>query len=109
MVDEVIKLTESSSAQTLPMDVIPTSIMKSNKEKLEVMIVNMANRSFSAARFPQSMKTGLVTSLLKKPGLDSTNFKNFRSFTNLITILKIIERLVLHSLRPHLVLHSSAS
>ena len=62
---------------------MPTSLMKSFKEEFGVMIVNVANCSFSTARFPQSMKTGLLTSLLKKPGLDTTDFTNFRPITNL--------------------------
>ena len=39
------------------------------------------------------MKTGWVTPLLKKAGLDDANLKNFRPITNLSTISKIIERL----------------
>ena len=53
--------------------------MKS-KEDLTVMISNVEN---SAARFPRSMKTGLETSLLKKLGLDTTDFKNFQPVMNL--------------------------
>ena len=58
------------------------------------MITNVANSSFRTATFPQSMKKGQVT-LIKKPELDTTDFKNFLPITNLTTISKIIERLAL--------------
>ena len=79
--------------------------MSSFKQELAVMNANVANGSFSAARFPQTMKTGLVISLLKKRALDKNikNIKNFRPITNLTTISKIIERLVVHRFRPHLI------
>ena len=66
------------------------------------MITNVAISSFRTATFPQSMKKGQVTPLLKKPGLETTDFKNFRPITNLTTISKIIERLTLQRLRPYL-------
>ena len=65
------------------------------------MITNVDNSSFRTATFPQSMKKGQLTPLLKKPGLDTTDFKNFRPITNLTTISKIIERLALQRLRPY--------
>ena len=47
--------------------------------------------------------TGLVTPLLKKPGLDAGDFKNFRPITNLMTLSKILERLALVKLKSHIV------
>jgi hypothetical protein len=43
-----------------------------------------------------------VLPLLKKPGLDRLNPANYRPISNLNTISKIVERLVLVRLRPHL-------
>ena len=99
---EEMKLFESAPAKTSPFDILLTSIMKAFKEELAVMITNVANSSFRTATFPQSMKKGQVTPLLKKPGLDTTDFKNFRLITNFTTISKIIERLALQRLRPYL-------
>ena len=99
---EVMKPIESAPAKTSPLDILPTSIMKVFKEELAVMITNVANSSFHTATFPQSMKKRQVTPLLKKPGLDTTDFKNFWPITNLTTISKIIELLALQRLRPYL-------
>ena len=48
------------------------------------------------------MKSGIVTPLLKKPGLDVSDFKNFRPITNLSTVSKLLERLALSRLKPHI-------
>ena len=99
---EVKQLIQSALAKTSPTDVIPTSLLKVFIEEFSLMIAHVANVSFAAARFPSFMKLRQVTPLLKKPGLDKGDFKNFRPITNLTTILKIIERLALHRLRPQL-------
>ena len=48
------------------------------------------------------MKTGWVTPLLKKVGLDTSDFKNFRPITNLSTFSKILERLAQNRLKHHI-------
>ena len=106
MIAEVIKLIETASGKTSSFDLMQTSILKSFTA-LAGMIDNVADSSVSAARFPQSVKTGLVTPLLKKPSLDTTDFKNFRSITNLTINSKIIDKLALHRLRSHLVSSSN--
>lgn len=42
-----------------------------------------------------------MTPIVKKPGLDPSDLSNLRPITNLVTISKILERLVLARLRPH--------
>jgi hypothetical protein len=45
----------------------------------------------------------LVTPLLKKPGLDVADYKNFRPITNLTTISKLLERLALARVKSFIV------
>ena len=40
--------------------------------------------------------------MLKKPGLESSSPANYRPISNLTTVSKVLERLVLTRLRPHL-------
>ena len=49
------------------------------------------------------MESRVCHPLLKKPSLDVTDFKNFRPITNLTTVSKILERLALARLKPHVV------
>jgi len=80
---------------------MPTSMLKSTVDVMAPLITRLANMSFSTGVFPSSLKQGRVTPLLKKPGLDQSDMANYRPITNLSTMSKILERLVLRRLRPH--------
>lgn len=51
---------------------------------------------------PDSLKTGQVTPLLKKPGSDTSDLNNFRPVSNLPLLAKIMEKCVLIQLTQHL-------
>ena len=53
-------------------------------------------------KFPARYKRAQVLPLLKKAGLDSSQPANYRPISNLPTVTKVLERLVLARLRPHL-------
>ena len=48
-----------------------------------------------------------VLPLLKKPGLDRAVLANYRPISDLSTISKVLERLALQQLRPHLLSSSN--
>jgi len=48
------------------------------------------------------MKFAIVTPLLKKAGVDTSVMKNFRPVSNLSTVLKLLERLAVVRLKPHI-------
>jgi len=83
-------------------DAVSVSLLKQCTTELAVVIANLANVSFKSGHFPRVMKHGIVAPHLKKPGLDVTDLKNFRPVTNLSTISKILERLALARLKPHI-------
>jgi len=62
----------------------------------------MANMLFRECRFSAVFKTAQVLPLLKKPSLDKEQMASYRPISNLTTVSKVIERLVLARLRPHL-------
>jgi len=64
--------------------------------------VTARSLSFSQGTFPSKFKHASVTPLLKKPGLDPTVSENFRPFSNLNNISKILERLFLTRLQPYI-------
>ena len=66
------------------------------------LITKLANPSYVEGRFPGQFKLAQVTPLLKKVGLDTTDPANYRPMSNIKTISKIIERLVLARLLPHI-------
>ena len=66
------------------------------------VIARLANLLFQTGKFPARYKHAQVLPLLKKAGLDSSSLANYRPISNLSTISKVLERLVLARLRPHL-------
>jgi hypothetical protein len=98
---EVKKLISSMASKNSPLDILPTSILKSCAAAVTPFIVNLANLSFKTGVFPSRFKTAQVTPILKKQGLDASIPANYRPISNLHTISKILERLYLARLRPY--------
>jgi len=65
-VDEVIKLINSLPNKSSPLDVLPTSLLKSSCDIFAPAIAHLANLSFSSGTFPTSFKMAQVLPLLKK-------------------------------------------
>ena len=88
---------------------MPTTMLKSNVEVMAPVIARLANMSFSSGVFPSSLKQGRVTPLLKKPGLGQSDMANYRPITNLSMTSKILEKLALRRLRPHVMSTGSSA
>ena len=67
--DEVGKLLGSMPAKSSPLDVLPTSLIKSCRSSFAHIIARLANLSFEHATFPAKFKIAQVTPLLKKQGI----------------------------------------
>ena len=80
---------------------LPLALLRSCATTFAPIVSNMANLSFAECCFPAAFKTAQVLPLLK-PGLDKEQTFSYRPMSNLTTISKVIERLVLDRLRPHL-------
>jgi len=65
-------------------------------------LLHLTNCSFTEDTFPTLFKTAQELPLLKKYGQDRTNPGNYRPIVNLNTIFKVMERLVMFRLRPHM-------
>src|SRR5206468_1023329 len=86
-----------------PIDVVPVTLLKAHCSVFSVLIMNLANCSFSAGVFPSLYKSALISPLIKKFNLDPSVLSSYRSISNHRSIGKILERLVQACLRPHLV------
>jgi hypothetical protein len=60
---------QSMPSECSPLDVIPTSLIKSYADVFAPIIAQLANFSFMAGRFPLPRKRVQDLSQLKKPGL----------------------------------------
>ena len=98
---EVLKLLTSRPLKSSPVDVLPLVLLRSCAATFAPIISHVVNLSFAECCFPAAFKTAQVLPLLK-PGLDKEQTFSYRPMSNLTTISKVIERLVLDRLRPHL-------
>ena len=73
------------------------------------LLLTENNASFNCGHFPAKLKLGQITPLLKKAGLDATDDCNFRPISNLPTMSKLLDSLVLSRLQPHLLSSPSYS
>jgi len=102
-IEEVHKLLSSMPTKSSSLDVLPCSLLKSCAEVFGPVITRLANLSMQTGKFPVSYKRTRVLPLLKKTALDSLSPANYRPISNLSSVSKVIERLVLtRCLRPHL-------
>ena len=100
--EEIRKLIVESPTKTCMLDPIPTSLTKECLSDLLPLITRIVNSSLCSGAVPPQFKQAVVTPLLKKPGLDPNDLKNFRPVSNLSFISKILEKVVLTQLQKHL-------
>ena len=98
---EVDKLLQSIPSKTSKMDFVPTCLLKICHSVFSELIAKLCNLSFHEGCFPESFKLAQVTPLIKKPNLDPNNLANYRPISNLNNISKILERLFMSRLQPH--------
>ena len=88
---------------------LSTTLLKKYALTLSPILSKLANLSFSTGTFPSIFKKAQVLPLLKKPNLDPTSPANYRPISNLSTMSKLLERLLLSRLRPHITTSSNFS
>ncbi|XP_065650523.1 uncharacterized protein LOC136078667 [Hydra vulgaris] len=98
---DVSKIIKALKPKTSPLDIIPTYILKSCSELFSLIIAHLANLSFKSGVFPASYKVAQITPTPKKSGLAEFDLSNLRPISNLNTISKILEKLALSRLLPH--------
>ena len=97
---EASVILNSLPVKSSALDFVSTSLIKSCSGVFSILTAKLANLSFAQGTFPASFKHALVTPILKKPGLPSSDPGNFRPISNLNNISKILERLFLSRLLP---------
>ena len=84
----------------------PDKVLRKVARLLTPAITSIVNLSLQSGVFPSIFKHGLVTPLLKKPGLDKEDLSNYRPITNLSFVSKVLERIVSNQLDQHLSAHN---
>ena len=99
--DFVKKLLHATAPKSCQLDPIPTHLLK-NADELLPLITKIINASLQTGVVPDQLKEAIVKPLLKKPGLDQNELKNYRPVSNLSFLSKILEKVVLLQLQTHL-------
>lgn len=99
--DEVKKLIKSSATKSCCLDPIPTFLLKECIDELTPAITTLINLSLSQSVVPPSLKSAVVTPILKKKHLDQEQLKNYRPISNLPFVSKILEKVVSSRLSSH--------
>jgi len=92
----------AASLKSCSLDSVPTFLVRELIDVLLPYITLMVNASLAHGRQPASQKRAIVTSLLKKPGLESTDMNNFRLVSNVSFVSKVVERAVASQLNDYL-------
>ena len=70
-------------------------------DELAPIITALINSSLQASYVPPTLKSAIVTPILKKPSADCDELSNFRPVSNLPYISKLLENVVVSRLREH--------
>ena len=100
--EEVWKIICKSPSKSCTLDPIPTWIIKDAKNELLPTITDIISASLRSSEVPTSMKSAVVTPLLKKATLDPEILKNYRPVSNLSFVSKVLERVVAQRLTSYM-------
>jgi len=92
----------SSPIKSCSLDPVPTFLLRGFVDLLLPYATRMVNASLKEGRLLISQRHAIVTSLLKKPGLDTADMSNYRSVSNLGFMSKVVERAVAIRLNDYL-------
>jgi len=107
--DEVTQLIRHLLLKLSPLDCMPSTLFKSTSEMMAPLLARLANVSFSAVVFPLHYRLDHVVPLIKKSGLDNDDPANDWPITNLCTFSKMLKRLAVSRLQPHMMSSDSVS
>ena len=99
---DTIKDTMSAMAnKQCLLDPAPTWFIKQSTNILVPLVHKVVNKSLSIAEMP-SLKTALVTPVIKDTSDDATSLNNYRPVSNLPFLSKVIEKIVYKQLNEHI-------
>jgi hypothetical protein len=100
--EEVRKMIMKAPNKSCELDPLPTWLLKNCIDLLLPLITAIINKSLVTSTVPSCFKQALVRPLIKKPGLDAEDLKNYRPVSNLPFLSKILEKIIEARLNDHL-------
>ena len=100
--DKLLSIICSTNPKSCDLDPVPGHLLKCLFPSILPVIHKIANLSLETGRMTEILKQAILKPLLKKPSLDSNDFKNYRPISNLRFISKTIEKCVAKQLIQYL-------
>ena len=88
------------------LDPIPSKLLIEYLDSILHSHTDLFNSSLASGIFPQSIKSALVTPILKKRCLDHNDLNNYRPVSNLCFIAKILKQFVISQVSAYLNSHN---
>ena len=85
---------------------IPSKLLIEGLDSILISLTDIFNSSLASGIFQQCFKSALVTPILKKRCLDHNDLNNYLPVSNLCTIAKILEKLVLSQVSTYFISHN---
>ena len=99
--EEVKKILAEAGMKTSAEDPLPIRILEQLQGELLPLFVELVNRSLNEGSM-DGIKSSVIDPLMKKLGLDVDVKKNYRPVNNLVSISKLIERVVNKRIDTHM-------
>ncbi len=100
--EEIVGILNSLGNKQSLLDPMPCKLVKLCHSELAPVFTKIINSSFQIGSFPNSLKTAIITPIIKSKKLDSDVLNNYRPVSNLTILSKILEKCVLRQLTYHL-------
>ena len=99
--DEIKEILNENGIKTSCEDPLPVAILKEVKDEMLPALVVLVNKSLSEGSM-EGIKSSVIDPLLKKAGLDSEIYKNYRPVNDLVFLSKLTERIVKRRIDAHM-------
>ena len=99
--EEIREILRDNGIKTSCEDPLPVEILKEVTNEMLPALVVLVNKSLSEGSM-EGIKSSVIDPLLKKAGLDSEIYKNYRPVNNLVFLSKLTERIVKKRIDSHL-------
>lgn len=102
---DVRRLIMKSPVKSCSQDPVPTFLVREFVDVLLPYLTDMVNACLTRGHVPVSQKHAVVSPLIKKVGLDTSDPSNYRPVSNLTFMSKVVERAVAEQLHEYLTVY----
>ena len=101
-ISKLTKMISEMNNKSCSMDPMPTQLVKSCKDLLFPIILKIINLCFAESYFPDSLKTAIVTPILKDNSKDPDEYRNYRPVSSLPFLSKVVEKAIHEQLSEYI-------